>query len=577
MSPVVPTAATITVRQTLELLDGSCSELANNIANRRYVLWLGSGISRGRVDDLLSVIRRVLAHIQDKADFSNPNCKYRRALNDAITLAQLSAEERMDFDPTQPLADWKLLPTILDRLRNCYARLLDIRIDDEPEDYVLWNAVDVVGTFADAGVEPDCEHICIAILVIEGLIANIASANWDGLIESAVDKLTEGSTNILRVCVRPEDFREHDSKARLMKFHGCAVRAKHDPTIYRPLLVARQSQIMNWRYAAEWKVMRQKLVDLATTGRTLMVGLSAQDTNIQDVFLEGENTMPWSWPTHPPAYVFAEEVLGQDQGALLKCVYRDAYMANRDAIEQGARIRAFAKPLLTALVLYCLWLKLVTLARRAPTKYLEIGDFDALGEGLRHLRDRVAATVEPDRLAFIRALVCTSARALSLFREGRLPNTGATSYRPLGIESVNQIANAPDMVTSGLPEFAVALGLLGLGEQVGNWTITLSDSTKRDAGVLQATPIGGTGQKIFFAANSDAALQLYINGIVHDDEANAVIVHSMAPTTRLPRSPRGAPGRTGAVRTREVGIRSLLRDTATLADLQRQFREEAIL
>jgi hypothetical protein len=116
----------------------------------------------------------------------------------------------MNFDPTQPLADWKLLPTILDRLRNCYARLLDIRIDDEPADYLLWNAVDVPGTFADAGVEPDCEHLCIAILVIEGAIANIASANWDGLIESAVDELTDGATDILRVCVRPEDFREPD-------------------------------------------------------------------------------------------------------------------------------------------------------------------------------------------------------------------------------------------------------------------------------------------------------------------------------------------------------------------------------
>jgi len=529
------------------------------------------------VDDLLAVIRRVLTHIRDKIDFSNPHCKYHQALREAINLAQLSDAEQLDFDPTQPVVNWKLLPIILTRLRNCYASLLDIRIGDEPADYLLWNALDVSGTFADASIEPDCEHLCIAILVIEGAIADIASANWDGLIESAVGELTGKATNILRVCVRPEDFQEPGLRARLMKFHGCAVRASNDPAIYRSLLVARQSQIMDWRYASEWAVMRQQLVALATVERTLMVGLSAQDSNIQDVFLEGKEIMKWDWPTHPPAYVFAEEALGQDQGALLKCVYRDSYMANRDIIEQGARIRAFAKPLLTAMVLYCLWLKLVTMARCAQTEYLQVSDFDALGEGLRHLRDRIADTAELDRLAFIRTFVFNSARALSLFREGVLPPSSATTYRPLGIVPVNQIANVPDLPTSGLSELAIALSLLGLGERAGDWTVLPSDATKSETGVLQVTPIGGTGQKLFFAANIEAALQLYNNGIVHDDEANAVIIYSTEPITRLHRSPRTAPGRTGVVKTREVGIRSLLRVATTLADLQRQFREEAVL
>lgn len=577
MSPAVPTAATITVRQTLELLDGSCSELANGIADRRYVLWLGSGISRGRVDDLLSVIRRVLEHIQRKADFSNPTCKFRRALNEAIALAQLSDDERKDFVPEQPLSGWKLLQTILDRLRNCYARLLDIRIDDEPADYLLWSAVDVPGTFANASVEPDCEHLCIAILVLEGAIAHIASANWDALIESAIAKLTGGSPDILRVCVRQEDFREPDLRARLMKFHGCAVRASHDPATYRPFLVARQSQIAYWPHDPTWAVMRQHLVHLATVAPTLMVGLSAQDPNIQAAFLQAQATMAWGWPSHPPTFVFAEETLGQDQGTLLKCVYRDAYDLQREAIVEGARIRAFAKPLLTALVLHGLWLKLVELARHSPTDCLKGAGFDTLRDGLRHLRDRVAATAEPNLLVFIRAFIGNSARALDLFRKGKLSHAGATTYRALGFEPVSQIANVPDLATSGLPELAVALGLLGLGEHVGNWTITLSDSTKPDTGVLQVTPIGGNGQKVFFVANSDAALQLHINGIVHDYEPNAVIIHSTAPTLRFPRSPRGAPGRTGIVRTREVGMRSILRDTPTLADLQRQFREEAVL
>lgn len=52
----MPTAGTITVRQVLDLLDGTFAGLAEGVAQRRYAFWLGSGISRDRVDDLKSVI-----------------------------------------------------------------------------------------------------------------------------------------------------------------------------------------------------------------------------------------------------------------------------------------------------------------------------------------------------------------------------------------------------------------------------------------------------------------------------------------------------------------------------------------
>ncbi len=570
-----PTAVKITVNQTLELLDGPCSGLADGLAGRQYALWLGSGISRERVDDLHAIIRRVLAHIRDKCDFSDPNCTYHQALSEAIALAQLSENEIRVFDPTEPIADWRLLPTILDRLRNNYARLFDIRIDGQPADYLLWDVVDVRSTFVDAGLEPDCEHLCIAVLVLEGAVAEIATANWDGLIELAIDELTEGKHDVLRVCVRPEDFREPPLRARLMKFHGCAALASANPGTYRRLLVASQSQIAQWPHAAEWAVMRQRLINLATVAPTLMVGLSAQDTDIQAVFLAGQATMQWAWPSYPPAYVFAEEVLGQDQKTLLKCVYRDAYETNRQAIEQGAQIRAFAKPLLTALVLHYIWAKLAAFAKLPRTLHLKASDFDALGESLRHLRDRVAAAAETDRLGFVRAFIGNFARALNLFREGRPSHAG--TYHPLGIEPVSQIVNSPDLVTSGLPEFAAALGILGLGEQAGNWTIMPSDPAHPDTGVFQITTSGGNAHRLFFVANSAAALQLYQNHIVNDSEPDVVVVYSSGPVIRQPRSPRRAPGRTGAPTARKVGVRSLLLDAASLEDLQNRFRQEAVL
>lgn len=574
---VTPTAASISVVGTLALLDGPFAELAEGLARRQYGLWLGSGISRDRVDDLQSVIERVLKYLRDNADFGDPRCTYVRALNEALEFAQLSDADRIGFDPSQPFTDWKPLPTIIARLRNCYARLLDIRLDGRPPDYLLWDVVDVPTTFADPDLEPDCEHLCVAILVIEGALADIASANWDELIETAVAQLTHGTADILRVCVRPDDFREPPLRARLLKFHGCAVRACDDPVTYRPMLVGRESQIVNWPRDPRTAIMRQQLVNLATTSRTLVVGLSAQDSNIKDVFVQGANTMAWSWPSHPPAYVFAEETLGQDQRTVLKCVYGDAYDAHRPAIEKYAQIHAFAKPLLTALVLELLCRKLVAYVHQAPAPYMQVADFDALGAGLRTLRDRLAAAAEPDRLAFVRTFVVESARMLDLFREGRPPN-GAFRYRPLGIQPINMIAGLPDLMTSGLPELAAALGALGLGEASGDWTLGRADPREPTSGAVTVMPTGGKGaQKVFFVANVEAALQLYLAGVIRDDEPDAVIFYSTAPPSRLPRSPRAAPGRTGAAVIREVGVRPLLSHAVTLADFQKRLREEAVL
>jgi hypothetical protein len=58
---------------------------------------------------------------------------------------------------------------------------------------VLWNGVNITATFADQALEPDVEHICIAILILEGVASEIASANWDGLVEKAVERLTGGT------------------------------------------------------------------------------------------------------------------------------------------------------------------------------------------------------------------------------------------------------------------------------------------------------------------------------------------------------------------------------------------------
>ena len=570
-----PTALTITVRQALDLLDGPFAGLASGVAQRQYAFWLGSGISRDRVDDLKGVIAKVLNHLRDSIIAGIPNCAYRTALEEAIELAHLSPGDRAQVDLSTPIAGWPVIDTVLTNLTREYSRLLDIRVHGHPEpDYLLWDIVDVPGTFAAALAEPDCEHLCLAILALEGVLPDVATANWDGLIEAAVDELTEPTGITLRICVIPDDFREPPLLTRLLKFHGCAVRAAADPATYRPLLIARYSQITDWQHNANYALMRHQLVDLAVTKPTLMVGLSAQDVNIQYLFGEARALMAWTWPCDPPAHVFAENALGQDQRNILRVVYRGDYDGNIPAIEASALFRAYAKPALTALVLHVLCAKLRTFVQNVDAPHLALAGRTAVEQGIVALRNRLSAGAEPDRLAFIRILVQGAIQAMALFQEGA--PAADHRYRPLGDAPVQRISADAHLATNGVRELAVALAVIGSGDSAGKWAVTQSDPADPQTGALRLIT-GATTTRIFFAANDRAGVQLEINGLVKPDDSDAIVIHSTSPVPKMARSPLAPPGRTGRIGLRNIGMAELLREATSANHLSERFGEEAVL
>ena len=83
------------------------------------------------------------------------------------------------------------------------------------------------------------------------------------------------------VVVLADELRNNSGILRLIKFHGCAVKAAQDPGKYPDALIGRASQISAWSEANETAAIRGELISLATTRPTLMIGLSAQDENIQ--------------------------------------------------------------------------------------------------------------------------------------------------------------------------------------------------------------------------------------------------------------------------------------------------------
>jgi hypothetical protein len=563
-----PAAAVITLRQALDLLDGPFEKLAEGVAEDRYAFWLGSGISFGRLPGLREIVPQVLEFLRSRIVPGSADCRFRAAMKLALGLASLSAAEWSRVDFNLPFLQWPDAAAIIGRLVGNYARLLDVPVDQEAEDYLVWNAVNVAVTYANPSIEPDVEHLCVAMLILEGTATDVATANWDGLIERAIVELSTGSASV-QVCVHPDDLRDPPERGRLYKFHGCAVRAIANEVKYRPFLIARQSQINAWATRAEHAAIVHRLIDVLVHKPSLVMGLSAQDANIQALFAQAAAKMNWPWPGERPSYVFSEDQLGADQLGLLQNVYHADFNATtRPKIWASALIQAYARSLLVALVLHVLGTKLRRLVDLAAGMLAPPGRAEVQA-GIRVLRDQMATSGEGDRLAFVRKLIAVGSRMIGFFRdghEGGLPRR----YNPISIVPLQQMATDPGLQTSGWCEAAVAVGVLGLGARDGLWSVAGTDPADPTSGVAQITSALSSA-RILLVANSHVALRLQQNGhLIHGEDV--ILVHSLEIPVALTRSPRSAPGRTGKVGLREVSIRTLLQESTSSSELVNRFR-----
>jgi SIR2-like domain len=567
----VPTAAEITVRETLALLDGVHNAVAEGVCNDRYVFWLGSGISRN-LPGLEAIIARVLTYLQERRDHADDDCAFGKALDEAIELAELNSAELESIDKSQPVARWPALPRLCTTLANRYSKLLDIGVGEEPTDYLLWNAVDLAVSYP-ADAEPGCEHICLAILSMEGVLSDAASANWDGLIEHASKQLSGRETPPMRVLVDAEDFRAGKRQTDLLKFHGCAILAVNNPTRYRAAITAAARQITDWPNDPERETMRGVLKNLVATKRTLMMGLSAQDSNIKDLFSKAKQQMNWLWSTEPPAQVFADDQIGQEQRALLKVIYDENYQTHRAEIDQAALIRAYAAQTLTALVLYVVAKKLGAYLEQADVPHLQPTEISELKQGLEKLRDIAAGHAEPDPLQFVRNLASIQSRALETFREGAAP-VDALRYVPVSQLHVGETANDPGLATNGLPQLAATLSLLGMGTEENGWLPVVASPASAPLSALRT--VGSSSADIYFAANNQVAVKLE-GDAMSASTGGAVMIHSTGPVPPRKRSARATYGRRGSAGIRHVDMSHLLESSTDLSELKLRFREASAL
>ena len=238
----------------------------------------------------------------------------------------------------------------------------------------------------------------------------------------------------------------------------------------------------------------------------------------------------------------------------------------------SALLRAYAKPLLVSLVLHVLFSKLkklIVLSRGTLSAVARA----ALQTGVIMVRDRLGAAAQANPLEFVRRLVDQSSLRFLIFHTGRALDP-PRSYIPITTCAIQRMDNDTTLLNSGLPEVAIAIGILGIGVGDGRWTLDIVRADQ-DVGAIRINSTAGS-INAYFVANSHAALFLQHAELLNNT-TNTIVIHSLKRRPSQQRSPRRAPGRTGRVSQREVSISELMCEANSSEVLVQRFREELAL
>lgn len=573
-----------TVVDMLAQFDGPFAPMATSFGNAAFALWVGSGISYGRAPSLGDLILRGLEFLRVKAQDPATRDAFEPCFRNALQLGQEPLAQAEPHFAT-PIAEWPedVRKPIVDELWNRYSQLLNLPIPEQAEDYILWDAIDVRDAFANPP-PPGCAHLSIAILVLEGVLRDIASANWDGFIETAIEQLAGGLQGNLQVVVDPGHLRDQPGKARLVKFHGCIVHATEDQASFRKFLVGSTAQINAWPYDNFYAAIRNVVVGLATNNRALMTGLSLQDDNLQAAFNIAKAANPWPWPCDPQAHIFCEGEIGVGQRTMLQTVYAGSYNNAIADIEASALLVAWGEQVLLALVFKILADKFSMLIAVALKDQPLAAEADSLVASLNRLRDAVAAKAIGDRTAFAGSAITLWSRLLALFRTGKLAQ-GPERYQVLTNGTVNNIAQDENARAAGLGELGIGLSLLQRGVDDGLWTIAPAKDDAIVSGAVSALASweGAILRPIFFARSAQMVITLEKGGAFAND--NAIVIHAddawhemrEANVIDSPRSISRSPGRTGTIGTQHVSLARLIATEVTADGLAARFVREASL
>jgi hypothetical protein len=294
------------------------------------------------------------------------------------------------------------------------------------------------------------------------------------------------------------------------------------------------------------------------------------------MFGAAEHLLAWNWSDDPPPHVFAEDAIGTDQRVILQISYKDAFARSEAAILDRSCVRAYGKPLLVALVIKVITSKICALMREVTAPGFGPADFDQLTRGIDSLRNLAAEAAEPDRLAYVRALVRHLTRAKAILQEGESPSNATARYRPITHRPTHIAPGDPNLTPTGQREAANALALLGLGHEARYWAVQADDPDNPRSGAIRVTSPNGSA-RIMFVAHTTQAIRLFKDGVYSEDDEDVILIHSTERVQPQQRSPSREIGRLGKLRARHIEMSEMLQTANGFADLNLRFRQEMAL
>lgn len=557
------------MRAAWRVLKTEHKALIIDVADGRRFVWLGSGISLDQVPGLVDLMSRVLVFLRDKAVSNESDAADHEAALQQILQEHLP-HELGRFDDDQ--AGWVPKREGLDALRTSYSELLSIGVVGKPSDYLLMEGAKLAELYGDPELIPGPTHVLLAILIYEGSVVHLASGNWDGLVEKALSTISSDDS-LLDVYVDVNDPREGHGHAEIAKFHGCAVRALAKPDRYRSKIVATKAQIASLHGDPDFEHMRARLLDLTTRMRSLVLGLSVQDSDLLAIFKSSARRSSWPWEEGHPAYLFAEPVVLPSQRTVLEVAYGTSYDDERRAIDARSALGSYAGPMVSALVLEVLAAKYETaLARHAglPFEVLE-----KLQLGIRRLVLRVVLSFGTDEGALSSFLLQGYADFMRTFFG--VHAVGEARYVPFVRGTRAQLETEHTVLGLGADRLAVLVGVLGSGELARRWRVLLLDENRASRIVVSRRVSGDVVTVIGVRSASEAIAVMGDEDWIRGSEDMVLLQMDGNPDSSR-RSPGGRIGKgRGAQRRREVDWASLSETVASHEELLVRFETGVLL
>lgn len=553
------------MREAWRLLRANHPQLIEDVADGKRFVWLGSGISRDQVPDLVKLIARVLRFLRDRAASGDPDAG---SHGDALLeiLDDHLPGERLRYEANPVI--WE--PITLEVLRERYSRVLGVGVAGKPNDYLLIEGAGLPKLYGDPDLEPGPTHKILAMLISEGVVTTLASGNWDGLVEKAlVDISATGS--LLDVYVDVNDPRDAHGHAEIAKFHGCAVLTLNDSARYRDKIIATPAQISRLHGDDAYAHMRDRLRDLTTRTRSLVLGLSVQDSDLLAIFQAAASRSPWHWESAHPAYLFAEPAVLPSQRDVLEVAYGEDYGRERPSILRRSALGAYAGPVTAALLIEVLASKLAAALQQHQN--LPVNVLPDLERGIRRLVLRIVIAFGRDEVSLAAFLLDGYSDFVRTYLG---PATvGAARYLPFARGTRSQLGTDFAIVAMGIDLLAVAVGMIGFGEEVGRWRVTLH-SEEKGSRILLSRRRASTSSTLVVVRGAREAITVMASEDWISGRDDMVLLQMEVGSVASARSPGGRLGRGRRVRTRREVAWSEITDSVTdMEDLMVRFETGA--